>query len=256
MIRCRERFDETGLIRVVPRGARLLHFSFKRWTVLLLLAAGAYAYGRGCDDPKRHEGAAGRPAAGKPAALQAASPRAGGSAKTMTIPRPSVRPAASEGTVVRVRDGDSIVVMRGGVGIEVRLDGIDSPELAQAFGKKAKNFTSSLALGKAVRLVGKGRDRYDRELAEVFLLDDSSLNRALVAAGYAWWFRNHSADRSLESLEQTARLSRRGLWADSNPVPPWDFRVSNRLRPGVEKPAPRKDIGAPSPASGRHSQGT
>ena len=31
------------------------------------------------------------------------------------------------GKVVRVRDGDSIVVMRGGVGIEVRLDGIDCP---------------------------------------------------------------------------------------------------------------------------------
>jgi len=129
---------------------------------------------------------------------------------------------------VRVRDGDSIVVMRGGVGVEVRLDGIDCPELAQAFGKKAKNLTSGLVFGKAVRLVGKGKDRYDRELAEVFLLDGRSLNRELVSAGLAWWYRKYSTNRTLEALEQTARISRRGLWADSNPAPPWEFRARNQ----------------------------
>jgi len=118
--------------------------------------------------------------------------------------------------------------MRGGVGIEVRLDGIDCPELAQAFGRKAKRFTSDLAFGKTVRLVGKGKDRYDRELAEAFLPDGRSLNRELVAAGFAWWYRRYSADRSLEALEQRARKERRGLWADPNPVPPWDFRAAGR----------------------------
>ena len=129
---------------------------------------------------------------------------------------------------MRVRDGDSIVVMRGGVGIEVRLDGVDCPELAQAFGRKAKSFTSGLVFGKAVRLVVKGKDRYDRELAEVFLPDGRSLNRELVATGLAWWYRNYSSDRSLEALERTARMSRRGLWAESDPVPPWDFRAVNQ----------------------------
>jgi micrococcal nuclease len=138
------------------------------------------------------------------------------------------RGEAAEGKVVRVRDGDSIVVMRGGVGIEVRLDGIDCPELAQAFGRKAKVFTSGLVFGKAVRLVVTGKDRYDRELAEVFLPDGRSLNKVLVGSGLAWWYRNYSSDRSLEALERTARISRRGLWADSDPVPPWDFRVINQ----------------------------
>ena len=120
--------------------------------------------------------------------------------------------------------------MRGGVGIEVRLDGIDCPELAQAFGRKAKSFTSGLVFGKAVRLVGKGKDRYDRELAEVLLPDGRSLNRELIAAGFAWWFRKYSTDRSLEVLEQSARRARRGLWVESDPVPPWDFRESNQRR--------------------------
>jgi len=203
--------------------------SVKRWTALLLLVAGAYAYGRGCDDPKRHAGDGDRPRAGNSGAPPVAvSPRARGGAKATTIPRPAARPAASENTLVRVRDGDSIVVMRGGVGTEVRLDGIDCPELAQAFGRKAKRFTSDLAFGKTVRLVGKGKDRYDRELAEVFLPDGRSLNRELVAVGFAWWYRRYSTDRSLETLEQRARKERRGLWADPNPVPPWDFRAAGR----------------------------
>jgi endonuclease YncB( thermonuclease family) len=127
-----------------------------------------------------------------------------------------------------VRDGDSIVVLRRGIGIEVRLDGVDAPELAQAFGKKAKRFTSDLAFGKRVRLDGRGKDRYGRELAEVVLPDGRSLNRELVAAGFAWWYRKYSTDRSLETLEQTARKERRGLWAAPNAVPPWDFRAAAR----------------------------
>jgi micrococcal nuclease len=218
---------------VVQKGGRLFHFSLKSWAALLLLVAGSYASGRGCDDPKRHTGEAGRPAAGKAVSLQAtSSSRTGGSTKEIPVPRTSERSAAAEGTVVRVPDGDSIVVMRGGVGIEVRLDGIDCPELAQAFGRRAKSLTSDLAFGKAVRLVGKGKDRYGRELAEVILPDGRSLNRELVAAGYAWWYRKYSTDSTLKSLEQTARSQRRGLWADPDPVPPWDFRVSNQRRPG------------------------
>ena len=195
-----------------PRGLR-------RWAALLLLVAGcACSPGSGCTGPLRHAGGTERPPAGSAVAPPAA-------------PR-SQRQAVVEGTVVRVRDGDSIVVMRGGVGIEVRLDGIDCPELAQAFGKKAKSFTSDLSFGKDVRLVGKGKDRYGRELAEVFLPDGRSLNRELVSAGYAWWYRKYSSDRSLEALAQAAREARLGLWADANPVPPWDFRESRRVLPG------------------------
>lgn len=205
----------------------------KRWITLFLLAALAYGIGRGCDcaDPERNR--VDRPAAGTAGAAPGAGPPGPGEgAKAPPLPRR----AEDGGRVLRVRDGDSIVVLRGGVGSEVRLDGIDCPELAQAFGRKAKKFTSELAFGKSVRLVGKGKDRYDRELAEVFLPDGRSLNRELVAAGFAWWYRKHSTDRSLEALELSARGARRGLWAAADPVPPWDFREGNQRRQdGVER---------------------
>jgi endonuclease YncB( thermonuclease family) len=130
--------------------------------------------------------------------------------------------------VVRIRDGDSIVVLVGRAEVEVRLDSVDAPELAQPFGKRAKRFTSEQAFGRTVRLEAKGKDKYDRTLAEVFLPDGRSLNRELVSAGYAWWFRKYSDDRDLERREAQARAEHRGLWADPAQVPPWDFREAGR----------------------------
>jgi endonuclease YncB( thermonuclease family) len=141
------------------------------------------------------------------------------------------QPAAAAGTVVRVRDGDSLVVFVGGTDLEVRLDSVDAPELQQAFGWRAKRCTADLVFGKQVRLDVKGQDKYDRKLAEVFLPDGRSLNRELVSAGCAWWFRRYSADADLAAREQQARADRRGLWADADPVPPWDFREEHPRGP-------------------------
>ncbi len=48
------------------------------------------------------------------------------------------------GRVVGVSDGDTITVLHNGKGERIRLHGIDCPEKRQAFGKRAKQFTSNL----------------------------------------------------------------------------------------------------------------
>jgi endonuclease YncB( thermonuclease family) len=59
----------------------------------------------------------------------------------------------------------------------------------------------------------------------VVLPDGRNLNRELVQAGLAWWYRKYAPDdRELEKLEAEARSAKRGLWQDPNPVPPWEFR--------------------------------
>ena len=42
--------------------------------------------------------------------------------------------------------------------------------------------------------------------------------------GFAWWFREYSTDKELERLEKEARVAKRGLWADPNAIPPWEWR--------------------------------
>jgi endonuclease YncB( thermonuclease family) len=107
---------------------------------------------------------------------------------------------------------------------KIRLYGIDTPESKQAFGTKAKQFTSQLAFGKSVTIYSKGVDRYNRVLGWVFV-GRTCVNAELVQNGLAWWYKQYSPkETKLQQLEQEARTAKRGVWADKMPVAPWDWR--------------------------------
>lgn len=134
------------------------------------------------------------------------------------------------GKVVAVKDGDTLEVMRDGTSaVRIRLSGIDCPEKTQAFGQKAKRYASDLAFGKTVKVIESGKDRYGRTLGDVILEDGRSLNRELVRAGLAWWYRQYApGDTTLESMEKQAREAKVGLWSDPDPVPPWAWRKTGK----------------------------
>lgn len=132
------------------------------------------------------------------------------------------------GRVVGVADGDTITVLAGTEPRRVRLAGIDAPEKGQPFGQRARQATSQLAFGRTVRVVVRGQDRYGRTLGDVILPDGTSLNERLVEDGWAWHYTSYSKGLRLTELEAAARRSRRGLWVDPHPVPPWAFRIANR----------------------------
>jgi len=132
--------------------------------------------------------------------------------------------------VVAITDGDTIKVLRDGKQETIRLHGVDCPEGGQPFGTRAKQFTSSLAFGKRVKVIVRDRDRYGRTVAEVVLPNGRSLNRELVRSGLAWHFKRYSDDPVLAQLETQARAARLGLWADQDPIPPWDWRHNGRPR--------------------------
>ena len=130
---------------------------------------------------------------------------------------------------IGVSDGDTITVLYQGYPQKIRLEGIDCPEKAQAFGQRAKQFTSDLAFGRVVTIRGlEKRDRYDRILGEVILPDGRSLNHELLRAGFAWWYRKYSHDLQLGRMESEARRAKHGLWVDRDPIPPWDWRRFNK----------------------------
>jgi endonuclease YncB( thermonuclease family) len=140
------------------------------------------------------------------------------------------------GKVVGISDGDTISVMRGGRAVEVRLHGIDCPENKQPYGTRAKQFTSDMASGKEVTVRIQPMDRYGRTVGTVgvvILQGGKNLNWELVDAGLAWWYRKYAPDdRMLERLETEARAAKRGLWADKNPIPLWEWR---KMQYGAQK---------------------
>ncbi len=134
---------------------------------------------------------------------------------------------AWQGTVTRVIDGDTIDVQRNGSRERVRLYGIDAPEKAQPHGTRATRYLSRLLHGQKVAIDKVAEDRYGRIVAMVFLSDGSNVNQLLLQNGTSWVYPAYCKKkicRQWSYIEETARTEKRGLWADNNPVPPWEWR--------------------------------
>lgn len=133
--------------------------------------------------------------------------------------------------VIGVRDGDTIdIITIEKFTITIRLDGIDCPEKKQAFGEKAKQFTSDFSFGKYVRIKNNGKDGYGRVIGEVFNDKGVSLNKSLLKQGLAWHYKQYSKSTELAQLENEARKLKKGLWIDKNPISPWEFRKLPKIK--------------------------
>ena len=130
--------------------------------------------------------------------------------------------------VVNVADGDTITALdEGNTQHRIRIDGIDAPERGQPFGTVARDRMTALAKGKTATIHGHGNDRYGRLLATVEIEGDD-LGHRLVAEGLAWHYSRYSDDATLDAAQRAARAARPGLWADAEPVPPWEWRVTEK----------------------------
>ena len=138
---------------------------------------------------------------------------------------------AWEGKVVGVTDGDTITVLQEKNPIKVRLYGIDCPEKRQAFGTRAKQFTSDLVFGKVVDVETVDVDRYRRTVGIVSLPGGTVVNQEIVRAGYAWVYARYCKKPiclEWKRLEGEAEVAKQGLWKDENPVAPWEWRREQR----------------------------
>lgn len=133
------------------------------------------------------------------------------------------------GKVVHISDGDSIIVLADEVQHKVRLGAIDAPERFQAFGNKSKKSLTGLIAGKHVTVSYNKRDKYGRIVGKVYL-QDMDVGMEQVKRGMAWFYRHYQnelepQDRAAYAqAEDLARRDRLGLWTDTKPVPPWEFR--------------------------------
>ena len=135
-----------------------------------------------------------------------------------------------QGKVVSVADGDTITVLDAEkIQHKIRLQGIDAPEKAQAFGAKSKQALYEMVHGKTVQVSFEKSDKYGRILGKV-LLDGQDICHQQIKAGLAWHYKKYQnqqplADRDAYSASETAAKNEKlGLWSDPRPVAPWDFR--------------------------------
>ena len=153
----------------------------------------------------------------------------------------TVQAGTLTGKVVGVHDADTLTLLvAGNQQVKVRLAGIDAPELAQPYGQQAKQALSALAFGKEARVESAGLDKYGRTLGTVFV-GTVNVNAALIEQGAAWVYRKYPHDPQFLTLEAQAQAEKRGLWAEANPIPPWDWRQGEKARKSTAQPATTTD---------------
>lgn len=138
------------------------------------------------------------------------------------------------GKVIAILDGDTVDVLDDQKRVHrIRLSGIDAPEKSQPFGQRSKEHLSNTVFGKTVTVESNKQDKYGRTVGKI-LISGVDANLEQVRSGFAWHYKDYareqsSVDRDLyATAENRARSQKLGLWRDSNPVAPWDFRHGDK----------------------------
>lgn len=141
------------------------------------------------------------------------------------------------GRIVHVHDGDSITLLDAqNRQHKIRLDGIDAPELGQAFGQASRRQLQEASLRREAEARCHKTDRYDREVCQV-TVDGADISLQQLEHGMAWMFRRYARElsattrRSYDSAETFARERQRGLWSEASPQPPWEWRAARATKP-------------------------
>ena len=135
--------------------------------------------------------------------------------------------------VVGISDGDTLTARcpTGDVAhphsqVKVRLAEIDAPESGQPYGRRSKEYLSSLCYEAEATIRQTATDRYGRKVARVECKGKDA-NLEMIKAGMAWAYTKYQTDPAFPRAELDARQSGVGMWADSTPAAqtsPWHFR--------------------------------
>jgi micrococcal nuclease len=129
--------------------------------------------------------------------------------------------AAWSGVVTYVVDGDTVRVRPpgGGKPVSVRVNGIDAPEICQAFGPASRDALMRQVLGKRIKVYGKRHDDYGRLLARIELNGDDT-GRWMVAQGLAWSYRFRSSPGPYAAQQRRAKAAGLGVFSSAQGAPP------------------------------------
>ena len=185
----------------------------------------------------------------------------GGSAMAAEPEKPSPVLVAK---VTRVNDGDSIEVelelrQQRGCGSRPSTRRSSTSLMAR---RSSAALKAMLPVGSTVELEVVTQDSFNRMVATVWLVANgkrTNLNEAMLRDGHAWAYRRYMKDPKYCDIEQEARASKAGLWAQ--PVSDWVYPPEWRyLKNGEIRVAARAVRGDArdnaSPCSGMAGKGT
>lgn len=134
------------------------------------------------------------------------------------------------GVFTTVTGGETLVLDYGDGTYDVRILGIDAPEPGQPFADEALAFLREQAQGRDGAIRFRARNAEGEMVSRVYVAE-VDLGLEMVRRGLAW--RLPSAKYKplakglvdpLTAAEQEARVQRRGLWSQAQPVAPWTSR--------------------------------
>ena len=161
---------------------------------------------------------------------------------------PWVHASPLPGKVEKVIDGDTLRLAdetdskgRVHTGAVLGIRGIAAPALDQPFGKQAHERLKELIEGKAIIRNGPTARAYREGNTWFFRTEKGeSLALLMISEGLAWTVEAELEDKHRKptdvkkvvpeteawlKAEREAREAKRGLWADKDPVRPWEWRA-------------------------------
>lgn len=130
-----------------------------------------------------------------------------------------------EGFVYKVVDGDTFHFRDQDRVYRIRLSEIDTPEMNQPWGIEARSALVSKVSNVLLKVNVVDTDRYGRKVAKVWF-GRQYINRELVREGHAWVYERYLSDKTLLLDQAKAKEEAIGLWQVSDPIPPWQWRMS------------------------------
>jgi endonuclease YncB( thermonuclease family) len=106
-------------------------------------------------------------------------------------------------------------------------------ELLRPYGQWARRSLSEMVEGQWVQVHYDKSDRYGRLVGKIEL-DGRDINLEQLRRGLAWHYKQYQNEQSVSDrqiyaqTEAQAQKAQRGLWRDSQPQAPWDYRAALR----------------------------
>ena len=138
--------------------------------------------------------------------------------------------------IIAVLDGDTVLIRRHGL-LKIRLAEIDAPEVGhagmgdkspssqidQAFGQQSRDSLLEMVGKKQVQIDSQAVDQYGR-IVGLISVDGRIVNQEQVRRGMAWEYSHYHSDKTYIGLQSEAQQARRGLWTQTSPEAPWQWR--------------------------------